>query len=66
MKRQLIPFFKGDNVSEQISKAGKEELKQRKQLEYILEKTPRMPFVFYRVLNKIYPNKRDLLLNGNR
>lgn len=64
MKRQLIPFFKGEKVPEEISKAGKEEVKQRNQLEHLLEITPRLPFFFYRLLNKIYPKKRDLILKG--
>lgn len=61
-KRTLIPFFKGEEVSDIVKKAGKAEIKQRKQLQWVLETLPRMPFMFYRLLNKIVPKKRDIIL----
>ncbi len=61
-KRALIPYFKGEEVSEIIKAAGDAEVKQRRFLERLLELTPRMPFVFYRGLNKVIPKKRDKIL----
>lgn len=61
-KRIMVPFFRGEKVSADVERAAKEEIKQRKQLERLLEFLPRMPFVFYRVLNRIIPKKRDLTL----
>lgn len=61
-KRALIPYLKGEEVKDVVKAAADAEMKQRKQLELALEILPRMPFVFYRLLNKIVPRKRDRLL----
>lgn len=61
-KRLLYPFYKGEKVEKEIEKAGKAEMKQRKQLEWMLESLPQMPFFFYRFLNKIYPKSRNSII----
>lgn len=61
-KRALVPYFKGEEVPAIIKAAGDAEVKQRRYLERILELTPRMPFIFYQVLNKVIPKKRDKIL----
>lgn len=61
-KRQCVAFFKGEMVDPVVAKAAKAELKQRKQLEWMLETLPRLPFIFYRLLNKVFPKQRDLIL----
>ena len=62
-KRMLIPYFRGEEVSNIVEDAAKAELNHRKKMEEILEKLPRMPFFFYRILNKVMPPTRDLILN---
>lgn len=61
-KRLLQPFYKGEKVEKKIEKAGMAETKQRKQLEWMLESLPKMPFVFYRFLNKVYPKIRNNII----
>lgn len=61
-KRETVPYFLGDNVSQLVKDAGDAELRQRAMLEKILNRIPRMPIFFYRLLNKLFPKKRDQLL----
>lgn len=61
-KRLLQPFYKGEKVEKEIEKAGREETKQRKQLEWLVENLPRMPFFFYRILNRLYPRRRNSII----
>jgi len=60
-KQQLVPFFRGENCNELITKAGKAEVRQRAFLRAIVETLPRMPMVFYRVLCK-FPDLRNKIL----
>lgn len=60
-KQQLVPFFRGKDCDKKIMKAGKKELQQRKWLQLIVERLPRMPFIFYRVLCK-FPDLRNRIL----
>lgn len=60
-KQQLVPFFRGDKCDDIICKAGKAEQRQRKILRTIVEKLPRMPILFYRILCKI-PDMRNKIL----
>lgn len=61
-KRLLQPFFKGEKVEKEIEEAGLAETKQRRQLEWMLESLPQMPFIFYRFLNKVYPKSRNSII----
>lgn len=65
-KRQLIPYFENKPISDMVKKAGDSEMKQRSFFERILVSLPRMPFVFYRVLNKLVPIKRNHILKNNQ
>lgn len=60
-KQQLVPFFRGDKCEDIICKAGKAEQRQRKILRTIVERLPRMPILFYRILCKI-PDMRNKIL----
>lgn len=60
-KQQLVPFFRGDKCEDIICKAGKAEQRQRKILRTIVEKLPRMPILFYRILCRI-PDMRNKIL----
>lgn len=64
-KRATIPYFLGHECSNVVRRAGEVEEKQRKMLECTLEMLPRMPFFFYRLLNKLVPRKRDKILMPN-
>ena len=57
-KQKLTSFFRGIETNSVLIKAGKAELKQRSVLQYILEKMPRMPIIFYRLLCKL-PDLRN-------
>ena len=61
-KRLCVPYFKGEMVSENVSKACKAELRQRRILQKVLMGCPSLPIIFYRILHKILPHKRDLIL----
>lgn len=61
-KQQLIPFFRGGKSSGVIYAAGKTELRQRNYLRIIVEKLPRMPIIFYRVLCRLLPDFRNRIL----
>ena len=60
-KQQLVPFFLGEKNEGIIFKAGKAEQKQRRFLRTIVEKFPKMPIIFYRILCKI-PDRRNKIL----
>ena len=60
-KQQLVPFFRGRDCDKKIMKAGKKERQQRKWLQLIVERLPRMPFIFYRALCK-FPDLRNRIL----
>ena len=60
-KQQLVSFFRGKDCDKKIMKAGKKELQQRKWLQLIVERLPRMPFIFYRALCK-FPDLRNRIL----
>ena len=60
-KQQLVSFFRGENCDKNIFNAGKAEQKQRKFLRSIVEKFPKMPIIFYRILCKI-PDRRNKIL----
>lgn len=61
-KQQLVPFFRGETTEDKLVKAGKAEIKQRRLLQHIAEKMPRMPILFYRILCK-FPDFRNKILN---
>ena len=61
-KRLCVPYFRGDMVSENVSKACKAELRQRRFLQKVLMGCPSLPIIFYRILHKILPHKRDQIL----
>lgn len=61
-KQQLVPFFRGEATESKIAKAGKAEIRQRNFLQFVAEKLPRMPIIFYRILCKI-PDFRNKLLD---
>ena len=60
-KQQLVPFFRGENCSDLIKKAGRAEQRQRKMLSSIVKSLPRMPIIFYRALCKL-PDLRNKIL----
>lgn len=60
-KQQLIPFFLGETCDSKVKWAGKLEQLQRKYLQAIVMKLPRLPFIFYRLICKI-PDWRNLIL----
>ena len=60
-KQQLVPFFRGENCSDEVMKAGKAEQRQRAMLVSIVESLPRMPLIFYRALCKL-PDLRNKIL----
>ena len=64
-KQQLVPFFRGEDCSRVVAKAGRAEQRQRKFLRSIVEALPRMPMVFYRALCKL-PDMRNRTLGGGK
>ena len=60
-KQRLVPFFRGENCSDEVMKAGKAEQRQRAMLDSIVESLPRMPLIFYRALCKL-PDLRNKIL----
>lgn len=64
-KRATVPYFLGEQVSYNVKLAGDAEVMQRKMFESLLDFLPRMPFIFYRLLNKLIPKKRDQILKVN-
>ena len=60
-KQQLVPFFRGENCSDLIKKAGRAEQRQRKMLSSIVKSLPRMSIIFYRALCKL-PDLRNKIL----
>lgn len=60
-KQALIPFFKKEKCSLKVLLAGYSEVSQRAFLQYIVQKLPKMPIIFYRALCK-FPNLRNTFL----
>lgn len=60
-KQQLVSFFRGENCSDLIKRAGKAEQWQRAILISIVDALPRMPLIFYRILCKL-PDLRNKIL----
>lgn len=60
-KQQLIPYFRREKCAFKIRIAGNMEEFQRWYLTRIVNLLPRMPLVFYKILNKI-PDLRNLIL----
>ena len=61
-KRLMVHFFKKDKVSSKIFLAAKLEMINRSILEKIVFLLPRMPIVVYKVISKLVPNWRDIIL----
>lgn len=53
-KNKLIPYFRGETVSEEIRKKGDRIVRKRLLLERLLYIVPRMPNIFYRVINRVF------------
>lgn len=60
-KQQLVPYFLGETCSCKVWWAGKMEQLQRKYLQMMAMKLPRLPFIFYRIMCKI-PDWRNIIL----
>ena len=61
-KQQTIPYFRGNKCESRIQKAGIAEREQRKNIEKIVVALPKMPILFYRILCKFFPNRRNQIL----
>lgn len=61
-KRVCVAWFRGEDVEAVVDKAAKAEMRIRHRLEWWLEHTHRVPFILYRVLNRILPRARDQIL----
>lgn len=61
-KRLLARCYTKENVSTKIKLVARLEFITRYWLELVVETLPRLPFVAYKILSKITPNWRDLLL----
>lgn len=61
-KQQTEPFFRGQDCSKKVYRAGRAELLQRKILAKIVNVFPKMPVIFYRILCKVFPDLRNILL----
>lgn len=61
-KRVCVPWFRGEKVEQVVAKGAKAEMRMRHRLEWWLEHTPRVPFIFYRILNRLLPQVRDKIL----
>lgn len=58
-KNKLIPYFKGEQIENKaLYKKGRKVEHQRKSLEKSLSKLPRLPLLFYRILNKLIKDYR--------
>ncbi len=61
-KRACASYFLGNKVSPEVEQAAIADVKQRRFLETLLTKLPRLPFICFRLLNKIVSKKRDSIL----
>lgn len=61
-KQQTEPFFRDETCSPTAQKAGEAEIRQRYDIQKIVDALPRMPIIFYRVLCKFYPDARNRIL----
>lgn len=57
-KNKLIPYFKGETIDKQLISIGKSVECQRNYIQHLLNFSPRLPFIFYRILNKLIKDKR--------
>lgn len=57
-KNRLIPYFKKCTNDENLISVGHSIEKQRGHLQFILTLLPKLPFVFYKILNKLIEDKR--------
>ena len=53
-KNNLVPYYRGDTVSEELRKKGEEIVRKRLFLERYLTLLPKMPIVFYKVINRMF------------
>lgn len=60
-KQQLIPYFLDKKCRKQVEWAGRLEVFQRRVLQCVVEKLPRLPFIFYRIICKM-PDLRNIIL----
>lgn len=61
-KRICVPWFLGEQTDGVTAQAAETEVNQRKQIEKLLNVLPRLPFICFRVLNRLIPKKRDAIL----
>ena len=53
-KNKFIPYFRGEAVSDDLRKKGDDIVRKRLLLERILTSLPRMPKLFYKVINRLF------------
>ena len=58
-KRLCVAWFRGEKVEPKVAKAAKTEMRTRRFLEKFLSISPKLPFICYRLLNKILPHSRN-------
>ena len=61
-KRVCVDYFLGNKVPNVVECAAKAEIAQRRFFEKLLTKLPRLPFICFRLINKVVPKKRDSIL----
>lgn len=61
-KMLLVPFFRGQKVPFKIKVAGRLEKFQRSFLEKLLNILPALPIVAYKVINRLFPDLRNIIL----
>ena len=61
-KQQLALFYRGESVNKNVAKAGKAEILQQKILRNLVEKLPRMPYVFNYAIARFFPDFRNKIL----
>ena len=61
-KQQLALFYRGESVNKNVEKAGKAEILQQKILRNLVEKLPRMPYVFNYAIARFFPDFRNKIL----
>lgn len=62
IKQLLIPFYRNETTHKSIIRAGEAEILQCKMLQSIFELLPQMPILVYRIICKIFPDIRNLIL----
>ena len=53
-KNELIPYFRGEAISDELRRKGDRFVRRRKVLEKILSFLPKMPKLFYKLLNRLF------------